>query len=218
MKRAWTEAESAEMLRRYPNEATRKIAKDLGRSERSVYSHALSHGVYKSRAYQRDRKAADAERLKKYGAPHRFQSGNKPWNKGTHFKAGGRSAETRFKTGEMSGAAQANYVPVGSVRVNYGNLERKLTDDPDIYPAARWRPVHRSVWEAEHGPVPAGHIVVFKPGMHTTVEAEITLDKLECISRAENMRRNTIHRYPKELISVIRQVNSLDKIIREQDA
>jgi hypothetical protein len=31
-----------------------------------------------------------------------------------------------------------------------------------------WVAVHRLVWEQAHGPVPPGHIVVFRPGRHTT--------------------------------------------------
>ena len=105
----------------------------------------------------------------------------------------------------MSGAAQHNYVPIGSLRVTkYGSLERKVTDDPSLYPARRWRPVAHLVWEAEHGPIPSGHVVRFKPGMHTIEEAEITLDRLECITLAENMRRNTLHRYPTEIVDAIR--------------
>lgn len=44
----------------------------------------------------------------------------------------------------------------------------------------------------------------FKPGMHTVVYGEITVDRLECITKGENMRRNTLHRYPKEIADVIR--------------
>jgi hypothetical protein len=57
-------------------------------------------------------------------------------------------------------------------------------------PTRRWKAVHRLVWEAANGPIPAGHIVVFKPGTKTVAEAEITADKLECITRTENLRRN----------------------------
>jgi len=45
--------------------------------------------------------------------------------------------------------------------------------------------------------------VVFKPGMRTAVEREITLDRLECISHEENMARNTVHRLPQALAAVV---------------
>ena len=59
--------------------------------------------------------------------------------------------------------------------------------------------VHRMVWEAAHGPVPEGHLVVFRPGQRTSVLGEITLERLDCITRAENCRRNSSHRHGPEL-------------------
>ena len=46
------------------------------------------------------------------------------------------------------------------------------------------------VWQAAHGPVPKGHIVVFKPGRRSAELSRIILDAVECISRAEHARRN----------------------------
>jgi len=43
----------------------------------------------------------------------------------------------------------------------------------------------------------------------------IELDNLELVTRAENMRRNTIHRYPPELKSTIRQLSKLKRAISE---
>lgn len=154
-----------------------------------------------------------------------FKPGHTPWNKGTHYTAGGRSADTRFKKGEMRGAAQHNYVPIGSLRITAdGMLERKMSDDPDLYPARRWVGVHRLVWQAAYGPIPEGHIVVFKPGQATTTEAEITPDRLECITRQENIRRNSLHtRMPKDMArlyqikgAITRQVNRINKSQQQQ--
>lgn len=147
-----------------------------------------------------------------------FKPGQTPWNKGTHYQAGGRSAETRFRPGQLRGVALHNYVPIGTLRITAdGLLERKITDDPALYPARRWVAVHRLVWQAAHGPIPDGHIVVFKPGQATTVEAEITPERLECITRRENMRRNNLHtRMPTDMVrlyqlkgAITRQVNRI---------
>lgn len=83
----------------------------------------------------------------------------------------------------------------------------------------RWIPVSRLVWEEHHGPVPDGHIVIFKePRLATTVLEEITVDKLMCISRAENARRNHPSRSNPELAKIIqlkgaitRQVNRINR-------
>jgi hypothetical protein len=155
----------------------------------------------------------------------RIRPGSVPWNKGTHFVAGGRSAETRFKPGRPAHESR-NYVPIGSLRVsNDGYLERKVTDDPGIYPARRWVPVARLVWEAANGPIPAGHIVVYRQGMKTAIEADVTVERLECISRAENARRNHPASRDPELARLVqlkgaitRQVNRITREAQEQQA
>jgi hypothetical protein len=78
--------------------------------------------------------------------------------------------------------------------------------------------VHRLVWEDANGPVPEGHIIVFRPGQRTTQETEITIDRIECISRADNARRNHPARKSHELAKLVqlkdaitRQVNRIAK-------
>ena len=53
--------------------------------------------------------------------------------------------------------------------------------------------------------------VCFKDGNKT----HIALNNLELLTRAERMRRNTIHRYPEELKSAIRAIGKLKRTIRE---
>lgn len=121
--------------------------------------------------------------------------------------------ETQFKPGRPANEAH-NYRPIGSTRVLNGVLERKVTDDPNLYPARRWVPVARLVWESERGPIPPGMAVAFRPGLQTIIESEITIDRLELATRADLMRRNTVHNLPKPLAQVvqlrgalIRQIN-----------
>jgi len=205
-RKPWTDTELLVLKRFYADMPTRAIADALGRPVTQVYGKATKLGLAKSEAFFNgpySGRLTDGS----LGVSGRFQPGLVPWNKGKPGSTGyhPNTRRTQFKKGEMSGAAQHNYVPIGSLRVTkYGSLERKVTDDPSLYPARRWRPVAHLVWEAEHGPIPSGHVVRFKPGMHTIEEAEITLDRLECITLAENMRRNTLHRYPTEIVDAIR--------------
>ena len=73
--------------------------------------------------------------------------------------------------------------------------------------------------------LPAGHIVRFKPGMFTNVLEKITLDRVECISRAENVRRNSIHTTCPELAglyqlkgAITRQVKRINKEQKDANA
>lgn len=217
--RYWTPAEDALLRERYPNEATARIARDMGRPTNSVSQRAVSLGLHKSEAYMRGAYVAD-RRHQALTDPRmiagRIKPGTPPPNKGLRRPgwAPGRMAETQFKKGAMSGAAQHNYVPVGTLRIDNkdGYLERKVTDDHPV-PARRWVAVHRLVWESAYGAIPPGHRVAFRPGMKTNVLEEITLDKLELVTPAEMMRRNTRHNLPEEINQAIQAKGYLTRAI-----
>lgn len=56
----------------------------------------------------------------------------------------------------------------------------------------------------------------FRDGMHTTEESAITPDKLECITRAENMARNSIHNYPQPIPQLVQLRGALNRKIRNR--
>lgn len=212
----WTEPELAVLCKYYSDTPTHVIAQALGKSIDQVYRKAHRLGLKKSEAFMSGPHAGRLRQGDPAGRATQFTKGHTPWNKGMPGSTGlhPNSKRTQFKKGQMSGAAQHNYAPIGSTRVSKdGILERKVTDDQNLYPAQRWVPVTRLVWEDVHGPIPPKHIVRFKPGMHTTVEEEITPDRLECITKAENMRRNSLHRYPKEIALAIQLRGALNRKI-----
>ena len=103
--------------------------------------------------------------------------------------------------------------PIGAERVTKdGILQRKVNNDMPFQ--RRWKSVHSLVWEAAHGPIPPGHKVVFLAGQNTSIAAQITPEKLEMVTHAELMRRNSYHtRYPKELGLVIQMRGALNRKI-----
>jgi hypothetical protein len=219
--RAWSDLDLDRLRHLYPDLRAIDVAAQLGRSVSTVHAKANQLGIEKSEAF----KAGDLSGRVSRGKQHpsmiatRFKQGHASWNKDTNFTAGGRSAETRFKPGRPASEAR-NYVAIGSHRINPdGYLERKVTDDPSIFPARRWVAVHRLVWIDEHGAVPDGHVVVFKPGRRTTVLDQITSDAVELVTRRELMRRNSYHtNYPPEVRALVqlkgaitRQVNRIAK-------
>ncbi len=204
----WSKDQDAELVRRYPDEKAADIAKDFSLSLHIVYARAKKLGLEKSAAFNAN-PAMSGRTDGARGQSGRFRKGQKVWNKGIRFTAGGRSAETRFKPGSLP----FNHMPVGSERLsNDGYLQRKMTETG--YPPRDWVAVHILTWIEHNGPVPEGHAVVFKDGNRKNG----VIENLECISRADLMKRNTRHNLPKELNEIIqlravlsRQINKRSK-------
>lgn len=219
-RRYWTADELRQLRECYPDTRTDELAAALGRPPASVYNQANSLGMRKSAAFLASEAAGRIQRGRTDPrmVATQFKAGQEAWNKGQSYRPGGRAAETQFKPGRPAHEAH-NYKPIGSLRLSKdGYLERKVTDDPAVVPARRWIGVHRLVWEAEHGPVPAGHVVVFMPGRRTTVQAEITLDAVELITRRELMERNTVHNYPREIARLVQLRGALARQINWKES
>ena len=204
-RRAWETYEDDYVRRLYPHFPTSVIAEGLDRSERSVYCRALGMGLHKHPAYYETERGGRTHGQR--GGNTRFKKGTTPWNKGTHWKAGGRSAETRFSKGHVP----HTWVPVGTERDNGGYLERKVSDTGCT--RQDFRLVHVMHWERYRGPVPKDCIIVFRNGD----KRDIRIANMELISRAENMRRNSIHnRYPVEVKRAMLALGSLKRVIRNR--
>ncbi len=221
----WT-PEMDDVVRAYfPDMRTDDLAVQMCVTAPALNGRAQRLGIRKSDAYLATRKSGRIQPGEAIGESTQFKPGLVPWNKGIPGSTGHHpnSVRTQFKPGQLSGRAMYNYKPVGSLRISKdGQLERKVRDDgPSQY---RWEAVARLVWEAAHGPIPPRHVVRFKPGMNTTEEHLITIDKLECISMQENLRRNSRHEnYGPEMNQLMqlrgamtRRINNLEKKINEQ--
>lgn len=211
----------------YPDMPTAQIAADLKLAASQVYAKASELGLKKSAAFLASQHSGRIQRANTDPrmTATRFAKGMTPWNKGTSYKAGGRSGETQFRPGNKPHTWQ----PVGSYRVTdckgVRYLEQKVNDLPGNS-CVRWKGVHRLVWEAHNGPVPPGHIVVFKDqALRSVVLEEITIDKLELRSRHDHAMRAHPRNIDPELGKLVqlkgaitRQVNRLAKEHKEQHA
>jgi hypothetical protein len=228
-RRFWTDEEIARLKREYPDRQTAELARGFGCPIARVYAKAAELGLHKSVAFMESDRSGRVQRGKQDPRmiATRFQKGQQSWNKGVKGICGTHEncRRTQFKKGSMSGAAQHNYVPIGSERISKdGYLERKVTDDHPI-PARRWVGVHRLVWEAANGPIPPGHVVCFLPDRRTADAAQITLDALELVTRADLARRNHPVTRDPELAKLVqlkgaitRQLNRIAREAKEKQS
>jgi hypothetical protein len=215
----WSAQDVEFLSSHYPNGRTEDIARQLNRPVHKIYAKAKKLGLAKSQEY-----LSEYCRLKPGQSPPgsvsaRFTKGHTPANKGLRRPgwSKGRMAETQFKSGNISGFAEKNWKPVGTILPDsVGYLRIKVRER---IPGARefgwhsnvWKLYHHSIWEQEHGPIPPKHLLVFKDGNR----ANCKLENLELISMAENARRNQMWtRYPRELAEAIQLNGQIKRKIR----
>lgn len=225
MRKFWTKEEMAMVRYLYPNTPTAEIARVLGRKLPGVYGAAKLLGLRKSDAYLASPAAC---RLRRNGDDHpgratQFKKGTVPPNKGLRRPgyAPGRMRETQFRKGERRGASARNWCPVGTIKIDSEGYRRIKVrehapgEHTGFGNTQVWPLLQRHVWEQEKGPVPRGHVVVFKDGDRARCE----IDNLECISRAELAIRNQMWtKMPRELAEVIQLNGALKRKLRRVNA
>jgi hypothetical protein len=217
--RPWDPKEIELVRELYADMKTEKLAVLMGRTVCGVYQTAAKLGIRKSAAYLA---SPEACRLRRDDSPAsiatRFVKGQVPANKGLRRPgwAPGRMASTQFKKGGRTGAAARNWCPVGSIRTDpEGFLRIKVREWTEgeacgFGNTKIWPLLNRHVWEQHKGPIPPSHAVVFKDRNRANVD----IDNLECISRADLCRRNSSHRWGKEVFEVIQLRGALNRKLR----
>lgn len=218
--RPWTPVELDLLADMYPHCNTQDVGAWLERNPGSVYQAALTRGIRKTQEYLESVSSGRIQRGRQDPrmSVGQFKSGLVPWNKGKPHNPPG-AEKGRFRKGHKN---PHRWQPIGAYRTHSsdGMLQQKVTDEGKG--PRDWEYVHRLVWQREHGPIPPGHIIIFRPGTKTNKLEEITVEKLECITRAENARRNSLYTRNPELGrlaqlkgAITRQVN---RIIQEAQA
>src|SRR5579872_272644 len=212
-RRFWTEADWKLLAEIYPSRPNPEVAARLGRTVAAIYNAAQKSGLEKDRgAYCWLRKGQHPAPGTEVG---RFPKGHVPANKGLRRPGwhAGRMKETQFKPGVRQGIAARNWVPIGTIMPDADSYLRiKVREARPGEPCGygntdAWPQLHRCIWEHHHGPIPAGHIVVFK----SRDRSDCSIENLELITMAENARRNRMWgRLPRELAEVI-QLNGVLK-------
>ena len=203
---AWTPDQIDALTRLYPDHRCEEVARTIGRSERACYGMAHQLGIRKSAEFLASRLAGRLDGVK--GGRTRFAKGHATWNKGQKgLDLGGKA--TRFKAGNRP----HTWRPIGHERrTEEGYLQRKMTDTGCT--RRDYVPIHHLLWREAGRELPLGHCLIFLNGDKT----DLRLDNLTCISRQENMRRNTVHNLPQELVELVRLRGVISRKINQQSA
>lgn len=209
MKNPWTETQIETLKEMYPNTLNSEIAAAIGRNQNSVENKAHALGLKKTREFISETSRCHSSKPDHGGRKSRFQKGIIPHSKGkkqTEFMSAEgieRTKATRFHKGNTP----HNHREIGSERITKdGYIEIKIAE-PN-----KWKLKHRHIWETENGPIPKGMILIFKDNN----SQNITTENLQLISKAENMKRNTIHNYPPELKKAIKLTNKIKRKINSK--
>ena len=151
------------------------------------------------------------EIIEKFKKQSQFKTGQTPLNKGKKMPAHiyEKCKNTMFKKGQLPhNTASAN----GEIRIRT-HRRSGIRYKYMRVSIAKWELYHRIIWQEANGPIPEEMLIVFKDG--DTMNCSI--ENLEMITMQENMKRNTIQRFPQELKEVIFLQNKINRKVHEHN-
>lgn len=195
----WKPHEIELLKQHYADSTIHELMQMLNKSDRKIYNQARNLGLKKSAEYEEKRRLFDIENLRK-NTTKRFQKGRTPWNKDVKAYMGANA--TSFKKGNLP----HNTRNEGETRLDKeGYVLVKIAHK-------KWIRKHRVIWEQTHGEIPKGYVIRIKDGN----KENYSLNNMELITMADNMRLNTMHRFPTELKQTIKLLKKLKKQINEK--
>lgn len=187
-----------QIIELYPHHSTKYIAELLGVSISKVYNTAWAAKVHKTAEYLMK---PESGRFIVPNVRTQFKPGHTSHNKGKQMDA--KVYEKVRGTMFPKGHRPMNWKPNGTISYRPDTGGRvyayiKLSNN-------KWQLYSRYVYEANHGVIPRGHIVIYVD--NNTNNHDIS--NLKAITMKENMLRNTIHRYPEDIQQLIKLTNKL---------
>jgi len=191
MNKTWTDKEEQYLIANYATTNNKDLAKILGKNNADrVMAKAFKLGLKKSSDFL-------SEQRKTTGQSGQFKKGLIPHNKGKKLSDATKAklAKTMFKSGNRP----HNALPVCAESEDKDGYLMVKIAEPNV-----WRYKHHIAFGE---PVPKGHKVIFIDGNKRNFER----GNLQLVSNAELMNRNTMHRYPPELVRLLKTLNKLKK-------
>jgi hypothetical protein len=201
MGRPFTHIEDQFLIDNYLSMPAKTMAKQLGRSEGTARQRMKLLAI-----------VVPPEIIEKYKIESRFKKGAVPFNKGKKMPADvyEKVKNTFFKKGQSPHNTKQKD---GVITIRH---DRHNRNNPKPYKYIRislgkWQLYHQYRWEKFRGKVPPNHCLWFIDGNPMNCK----LSNIECITRAENARRNKsqFDSYPKELKEVIKLNNKINNTL-----
>lgn len=195
MNRTWTDDEEQYLVAHYATTSNAELAAALGKKNADrVMAKASLLGLKKSSEFL-------SEQSKNKGQGGQFKKGLIPHNKGKKLSDSTKAklAKTMFKSGNRP----HNTLQVGAETQGKDGYVMVKIAEPNV-----WQYKHHVAYGE---PVPTGHKVIFLDGNKYNFER----DNLQLVSNAELMNRNTMNRYPPELVRLLKTLNKLKKRVAE---
>lgn len=180
----WCNEKIAYLVEHYANRKNSELAKAIGTTEGAVSNKANKLKLKKSREF-----------IEKHC--NRFKTGLVPHNKGKPMP---EATKAKLKTMFKKGHKPQNKLEVGTERIcRDGYTYVKVSDSPN-----KWVAKHHILWGQD---VPKGYKLVFIDGNKRNFD----ISNFQLISDAEQMKKNTIKRFPQELQNLIRTLKKLER-------
>jgi len=210
-RKLWTNEEIKKVGELYPDMECADIAKIMGCRLDQIYYIAYKNRFEKSLAYRQA--MAAKKNFKIAGKKYVFAKGHTPINKGRKMEdyvppeSLARIQSSQFKKGKRN----FNELEDGAITIREDKTKRPYKFIRIA--KAKWKSYQVHVWEQAHGPIPPGHVIIFKN--YDTLNCE--LSNLEMITKSENMLRNSIHNYPEDIKEAIYTLRKLKKKINGKE-
>lgn len=179
----WTPEQIEFMKKHYPNERSQDIADHLGKTYAAVVKYAQKIGINKSREFLHSDKSGRIQKGQHKCKSGEFKKGHNPWNAG---RTGVRtSPKSEFKKGNLP----HNTLHDGAISIRRYRCRKtgKLSQYKFIrVRLGKWVPLHRHIWEQQHGNISNKHVLRFKDGN----SLNCNINNLELITRAQHARNN----------------------------
>lgn len=206
----WSPEKTEKIIADFPHRKTEEIAAEMGFPYYAVSNKAYALRLSKTAEFM----AKHGQRLQgSTGVAYRYPKGHVPANKGKKMPAElyERIKHTFFQPGNLPATTVHFGKPYLYERTNRkGNVERIWF----IQESTNRRSAYLAYLCRQNGIDLKGKKPILKPGFDHSRPP--TLDDILIVTNAENMRRNTIHNYPEELVKAIRLSSKLNKLIKNE--